>query len=247
MEVILLERIERLGQIGDVVNVKPGFARNFLLPQNKALRATPANRQVFEQQRADIEATSLKHRGEAEKVAEKLDGVTVILIRQASDSGQLYGSVNSRDVAEAVTEAGYAVERRQIILEHAIKMLGLHPIRVSLHPEVAVTVTANVAKTEEEAAVQLERGGALGQRELEAEEDAADAARRAAEEALAIADDKSTVADAAEGLVEDEVESKILSQVSDAADEAVEMPGTGGDESPADDGETQNEDEAGTD
>lgn len=215
MEVILLERIEKLGQIGDLVNVKPGFARNFLLPQKKALRATAANRDVFEHRRAEIEADNLTQKTEAEKVAEKLGDLTVTLIRQASDSGQLYGSVSSRDVAEAVSEAGFAIERRQVVLDRAIKMLGLHPVRVRLHPEVVISVTANVAKTEEEAAMQIERGGAIGQADLEAEEDAAEAALQSAESALALADDSGAEADAAEGLVEDDIERKLQSAASE--------------------------------
>jgi large subunit ribosomal protein L9 len=222
MEVILLERVERLGQIGDVVSVKPGFARNFLLPQKKALRATEANRAVFENRRSEIEASNLQEKTEAEKVAEKVEGISVVLIRQASDSGQLYGSVNSRDVADALTEAGYSVERRQVILDQAIKVLGLHAIRVRLHPEVTVTVTANVAKTDDEAVLQQERGGAIGQGELEAEADAAEAARQAAEEALALADDKSAVAEAAEGLVDEDVEQKLQSEAVEETEDGAE-------------------------
>ena len=237
MEVILLERVERLGQIGDVVNVKPGFARNFLLPQKKALRATNANREVFEKHRADIEATNLTLRGEAEKVAEKMDAVTVTVIRQASDSGQLYGSVSARDIAEAVSEAGYAVERRQVVMDRAIKMLGLHPIKVSLHPEVSVTVTANVAKSDEEAELQLESGGAVTDAEREADEDAAETARHAAEAALAIADDKDAEVEAAEGLVEDNVEKRLLSQA-EGTDEDAGSDETAG----ADDAAEENKD-----
>lgn len=240
MEVILLQRIERLGQIGDVVNVKPGFARNFLLPQKKALRSTAANREVFEHRRSEIEAENLEQRGEAEKVAEKLDGLTVVLIRQASDSGQLYGSVNSRDVANAVSEAGFAIDRRQVIMDRAIKSLGLHPIRLSLHPEVTVTVTGNVAKTEEEADLQLERGGAIGQADLEAEEEVVEAARVAAEAALALADDKGAIVEAAEGLVEDDVELKLQSEASDETEEAAEADGAAPDAAP-DGGQAQTE------
>ncbi len=226
MEVILLERVEKLGQIGDLVNVKPGYARNFLLPQKKALRATAANREVFEQRRVEIEADNLTHKTEAEKVAEKLGDLTVTLIRQASDSGQLYGSVSSRDVAEAVSEAGFSVERRQVVLDRAIKMLGLHPIRVRLHPEVVVSITANVAKTDEEAAIQIERGGAIGQADLEAEEDAAEAALQSAEAALALADDNTAEAEAAEGLVEDDVEKKLQSAATDDEEASDEVADT---------------------
>jgi large subunit ribosomal protein L9 len=154
MEVILLERIEKLGQMGDVVNVKPGFARNYLLPQRKALRATKENIAVFEGRRAHLEADNLNRRTEAEAVAKKLDGIKVVLVRQASDTDQLYGSVSPRDIAEAVTAAGFRIERRQVTLDRPIKAVGLHPIRVVLHPEVIVTVTANVARSEEEAEAQ---------------------------------------------------------------------------------------------
>jgi large subunit ribosomal protein L9 len=159
MEIILLQRVEKLGHIGDVVNVKPGFARNFLLPQKKALRATEENKKRFETQRAQIEANNLKAKEEAQKIAGKVDGLKVVLIRQASETGILFGSVSSRDVAEGVTKAGFTVERRQVVLDKPIKTLGLHPVRVALHPEVVVTVTANVAKSEDEAAIQEKAGG----------------------------------------------------------------------------------------
>ncbi len=152
--VVLLERIEKLGQMGQVVNVKPGFARNYLLPQKKAMRATKANLAYFETQRAQLEAANLNRKSEAEVVAGKLDGLRVVVIRQAGESGQLYGSVSSRDIAHAVTEAGFTIERHQVVLDHTIKTLGLHQIRVALHPEVAVNVTANVAQSPEEAEMQ---------------------------------------------------------------------------------------------
>jgi len=159
MEIILLQRVEKLGHIGDVVNVKPGFARNFLLPQKKALRATEENKKRFETQRAQIEANNLKLKDEAQKIAGKVDGLKVVLIRQASETGILFGSVSSRDIAEGVTKAGFTVERRQVVLDKPIKTLGLHPVRVALHPEVVVTVTANVAKSEDEAVMQEKAGG----------------------------------------------------------------------------------------
>jgi large subunit ribosomal protein L9 len=162
MEVILLERVHNLGQIGDVVKVKPGYARNFLLPLRKALRATQANKSKFEAQRAQIEATNLEKRGEAEKIRGKVDGLKVVLIRQAGETGQLFGSVNARDVADAVTAAGFTVDRRQVILDRPIKTLGLHPLRVALHPEVIVAITANVAKSTEEAEAQEKAGGFIG-------------------------------------------------------------------------------------
>jgi len=154
MDIVLLERVPSLGQMGDVVKVKPGYARNYLLPQKKALRANKANLAQFEKQRAQLEATNLERRREAESVATKVDGMTVTLIRQAGDSGQLYGSVSVRDVAEAMQAGGVSVDRRQVQLGQPIKMLGLHTITVNLHPEVAIKVTANVARTEDEAARQ---------------------------------------------------------------------------------------------
>lgn len=154
MEVILLERIEALGQMGDVVKVKPGYARNFLLPQKKALRATKENLAYFESQRAQLEAQNLKRRQDAEAVAKKLDGLQVVILRQAGETGQLYGSVSTRDIANAVTEAGFTVDRRQILLDQPIKSLGIFKTRVALHPEVIVTVSVNVAQSEEEAAMQ---------------------------------------------------------------------------------------------
>jgi large subunit ribosomal protein L9 len=160
MDVILLERIEKLGQIGDVVAVKPGFARNFLLPRKKALRATEENKKRFEAQRAQIEATNLKRKQEADKIAKKVDGLKIVVIRQASETGLLFGSVANRDIADGLTEAGFTVDRRQVILDKPIKTLGLHPVRVALHPEVIVTVTANVAKSADEA-TQQEKSGAV--------------------------------------------------------------------------------------
>jgi large subunit ribosomal protein L9 len=183
MDVILLERIERLGQMGDVVKVKPGFARNYLLPQKKALRATKENREYFEKQRAQLEAQNLTRRQDAEKVSTKLDGISVIIIRQAGEFGQLYGSVTTRDIATAITGAGFTVDRRQIMLDVPIKTLGLHKTRVALHPEVTVSVTLNVAPSEEEAAMQAagKTPGAPATPEAEAAVEAAAAAPAAAE------------------------------------------------------------------
>lgn len=155
MDVILLERIEKLGQMGEVVRVKPGFARNYLLPRRKALRATKDNMARFEVQRAQLEAQNLTRRQEAEAVAARLEGLSVMLLRQAAESGQLYGSVTARDIAEAVTEAGFTIQKSQVVLNQPIKELGLHTIRVVLHPEVNVTVSANIAKSAEEAKAQL--------------------------------------------------------------------------------------------
>jgi large subunit ribosomal protein L9 len=151
MQVILLERIGRLGQMGDVVNVKDGYARNFLLPQKKALRATPDNLTRFEKDRAQLEARNLELKKEAEAVAAKLNGQSFRTIRQAGDTGQLYGSVTTRDIAEVVTEGGFSLDRRQVILDRPIKTLGLQPVRVALHPEVLVQVTLNIARSQDEA------------------------------------------------------------------------------------------------
>ncbi len=151
MEVILLERVGRLGQMGDVVRVKDGYARNFLLPQGKALRATEANRKTFEGQRVQLEARNLELKTEAEGVSTRLDGQTFVSIRQAGDTGQLYGSVSTRDIADAVSAGGFSVERRQVLLDKPIKALGLHKVRVALHPEVVVNVSINVARSADEA------------------------------------------------------------------------------------------------
>lgn len=178
MDVILLERIENLGQMGDVVNVRPGYARNFLLPQKKALRASKSNMEVFENQRAQLEALNLKRRDEAQAVAGKMEGLTVLMVRQAGEAGHLYGSVSARDIMDAIKESGFTVSRSQINLDQPIKTLGRSPVKVSLHPEVAVTVTVVVARSQEEA----ERA-ANAQQEAEAAEAAAAAAE--ADEAVA--------------------------------------------------------------
>jgi large subunit ribosomal protein L9 len=178
MQVILLERIGRLGQMGDLVNVKDGFARNFLLPQGKALRATKTNRERFEKQRAQLEARNLELKSEAEAVAAKLQGQSFIVLRQAGDSGQLYGSVATRDIAAVVTEGGFSIERRQVMLDRPIKTLGLHDVRIGLHAEVEPHVTINVARSTDEAARQA-RGEQVKAMD-EAEEEAI-AARLAAE------------------------------------------------------------------
>jgi large subunit ribosomal protein L9 len=154
VDVILLERVEKLGQMGQVVKVRPGYARNFLLPQKKALRATKENLAYFDKQRAQLEAQNLQRRSEAEQVAQKIEGLSVIIIRQAGESGQLYGSVTARDIADAVTQAGFTIARGQVVLDKAIKTLGLYKLRVVLHPEVSVQVTANVAQSAEEAEMQ---------------------------------------------------------------------------------------------
>jgi large subunit ribosomal protein L9 len=164
MEVILLERVPRLGQMGDVVRVRDGFARNFLLPRNKALRATSANKERFETQRAQLEARNLERKTEAQAIAEKLDGQSFTVIRQAGESGVLYGSVSPRDLAETMTNDGFSVDRGQIALNQPIKTLGLHTVPVVLHPEVEVRVTINVARSPEEAERQA-RGEFVSTRE----------------------------------------------------------------------------------
>lgn len=155
VEVILLQRVEKLGQMGDIVKVKPGFARNFLLPQKKALRASKENREHFEQTRVELEAQNLKRREEAQRIAERVAGLSVVVIRQAGEAGNLYGSVAARDIAEACTAAGLSISRQQVSLAHPIKMLGLTPIKVVLHPEVTIEVTVNVARSQEEAERQV--------------------------------------------------------------------------------------------
>jgi len=164
MEVILLERVAKLGQMGETVKVRSGYARNFLLPRGKALRATEANKKHFEQQRAQLEARNLERRKEAEAVAEKLNGQSFVILRQAGETGVLYGSVSTRDLAEVMTQNGFTVDRNQIVLNTPIKNLGMHPVPVSLHPEVEVQVTINVARSPEEAERQA-RGEAVTARE----------------------------------------------------------------------------------
>jgi large subunit ribosomal protein L9 len=156
MDVILLERVEKLGGIGDVVSVKPGFARNFLLPRKKALRANEANRKVFEANRAQIEADNAARRSDAEKASKDVDGKSVTLIRQASNTGQLYGSVSVRDIVEALEAEGVKVQKNQVVLDRPIKAIGVNTVKVALHPEVAVSITVNVARSPEEAELQAQ-------------------------------------------------------------------------------------------
>lgn len=170
MEVILLERVARLGQMGDVVNVRPGFARNFLLPQGKALRASEANIARFEEQKVQLEVRNLETRKDAETLGERLDGQSFVIIRSASDGGALYGSVTPRDIADAATSEGFSLDRRQVILNAPMKELGLHDVILRLHPEVDVAVTVNVARSPEEA--ELQASGKSIQ-DLAAEEEAA--------------------------------------------------------------------------
>jgi large subunit ribosomal protein L9 len=171
MEVILLERVAKLGQMGETVRVKDGFARNFLLPKGKALRATKENKARFEGMRQDLEARNLAEKGEAQKVADKLDGKSFTVLRQASDAGHLYGSVSARDLAALITEAGIAVNRSQIALNAPIKTIGQHKVQVALHPEIDVTVTIGVARNAEEAE-RLARGENVTVRRQEGEEPA---------------------------------------------------------------------------
>lgn len=170
MQVILLERVEHLGQMGDVVKVRPGYARNYLIPQRRAAPATDENRKRFEAQRAQLEARNLERRKDAEAVAAKLNGLSVTLIRQAGDSGQLYGSATATDIAAAVSDAGFSVARSQVRLNQPIKALGLHTVSVSLHPEVVVSVQVNVARTADEAQIQA-RGGDITEPEDEREDE----------------------------------------------------------------------------
>ena len=229
MEVILLERVEKLGAIGDVVTVKNGFARNYLLPNKKALRANEANRKLFEANRKKIEADNADRRVEAEKAAKGVEGKTVQLIRQASNTGQLYGSVSARDIVEALAGEGAHVTKSQIVLDRPIKGIGMHDVKVALHPEVAVTVRVNVARSPEEADLQLqgidvmaqmfERDAAPPPEELvpvvetdEAEEVSADvpaAKEAAAEEPAVEASEPETAADATETPAAEEGEEQV--------------------------------------
>ena len=172
MQVILLERVAKLGQMGEVVDVKPGYARNYLLPQKKALSASAHNIAQFEAQKAQLEARNLETKTEAESLADKLDGEQFVVIRQASDSGALYGSVTTRDAADAATEAGFSLDRKQVALTGPIKELGLHSVSISLHPEVEATITLNVARSLEEA--ELQASGKTIQELAAEEEEAAD-------------------------------------------------------------------------
>lgn len=205
MQVILLERIGRLGQMGDVVTVKDGFARNFLLPHGKALRATKANRERFEKERAQLEARNLELKSEAEAVAAKLQGQSFIVLRQAGDSGQLYGSVATRDIAAVVSEGGFSIERRQVLLDRPIKTLGLHDVRIGLHAEVEPHVTINVARSADEAARQARGEQVTGKAMDEAEEESLRA--RVAAEQLFEEGAGAELAEGAEETAEEETES----------------------------------------
>lgn len=198
MQIILLERVEKLGTMGDVVTVKPGYARNFLLPTGKALRANKANLAKFEAEKAELVARNDQAKGEALKVAKDLEGVAVSIVRAASEMGQLFGSVNARDISAALVEAGHNVDRRQIVMDKAIKTLGLIDMRVNLHAEVSVSITLNIARSLEEAQTQLASGKAVIASELLDEEDTVvEDEAPAEEEAAADADEASESEDGA--------------------------------------------------
>ena len=163
MDIILLQRIEKLGTIGDVVTVKDGYARNYLLPQKKALRANDANKKVFEANRDRLEKENAERRTEAEKAGGKVDGTEIVLIRAASNTGQLYGSVNVRDIVNGLAEKGHEIDKKQVIMGHPIKSIGMHEVRVDLHPEVSITIKANVARSDDEAELQSQGVDVLAQ------------------------------------------------------------------------------------
>jgi large subunit ribosomal protein L9 len=224
MEVILLERVEKLGAIGDVVKVKDGFARNYLLPNKKALRANDSNRKLFETNRARIEEDNASRRSEAEKASKDVDGKTVQLIRQASNTGQLYGSVSARDIVEALESVGAMVTKSQIVLDRPIKALGVHEVKIALHPEVAVTVKVNVARSPEEADLQAQGVDVLQQM---FEEDAAPAV---AEELAPIAEAAAEAT--AEALAEETVEAPAEETVEVPAEEVAEASASEGEDQP---------------
>ena len=246
-QVILLERIEKLGAMGDVVNVKPGYARNYLLPQNKALRATESNIAYFETQKASLEKANSEKKKEAEKRAKPIDGKTVALIRQAGETGQLYGSVTAKDIAEAVTEAtGEKIERSMIDMNQNFKEIGLFPVSIALHSEVKVNVTVNIARTEDEAKTQAKTGKALivDDAAVAAEEKAEKEAKKAAEAEKSKADlmdkdaleaEKAAEAEAAEKAAEEEAkaakkaEAKAAKKAEAAEDEAEEAEASAAD------------------
>jgi len=213
MEVVLLERVPKLGQMGDIVRVKPGFARNYLLPRKKALRATKENMVYFETQRKRLETTNLERRQEAEQVAEKLKDFSVVLVRQASEALQLYGSVSPRDIAQAASEAGVQISRPQVNLDKAIKTLGLHSVEIVLHPEVSVPIKVNVARSVEEAEFQAQ-GGVLMAENVRAQMEAEEQQRLAEQQAALLEQSKAASAEAvAEGdAVEVEAEAEVASE-----------------------------------
>jgi large subunit ribosomal protein L9 len=211
MDVVLLERIEKLGQMGDVVSVRPGHARNFLIPQGKALRASKDNVAQFEAERAEREARNVDRRSEAEKTGEGIEGAHVILIRQASDNLQLYGSVKAHDIADGLIAQGFEIDRRSVVLPEPIKTLGMHEVHARLHPEVVVTVIANVARTIDEAEIQKETGRAVGRMVDEEEVVAAPAIEEMVEEDV--------LDQVAEDVAEASAESEVDEVDSEAADD----------------------------
>lgn len=219
MQVVLLERIAKLGQMGDIVTVKDGYARNFLLPQGKALRANKQNMERFESERAQLEADNLKLKTEAEAVKAKMDGESVIIIRQSSETGQLYGSVNTRDIATSYTEAGFSLNKSQIILDAPIKELGIYDISVSLHPEVEANVKINVARTEEEAELQA-RGESVT---IEAEEEETVEIEEVFEEGVEVSlDDEAQAEETVEAAPEETAEVASDEEASEEASEETE-------------------------
>lgn len=201
MEIILLERVDKLGKLGDVVKVKPGYARNYLLPTGKALRANKANLEKFEAERADRESRNAEARSSAEDAMKGMGGLSVILVRAASEMGQLFGSVSARDIADAVGEAGHSIDKRQVVMDKAIKTLGLFPVKVNLHAEVQVEVIVNIARSTEEAKKQAETGAAVVtdyDAEEESVEAVADAAITEAEANAEVAEEAPVEAEAAE-------------------------------------------------
>lgn len=203
MEVILLERVENLGQMGDVVKVRPGYARNFLLPQQKALRANEDNKKVFEAQRAELEARNLERKKEAESVAKKIDGQSFVLIRQSSEMGVLYGSVTTRDIAETASESGVNIERSQVRLDKPLKSLGVFAVRVMLHPEVDANINVNIARSEDEAERQARGENVLARAEEKvAEEETAETAPEFFDEGAQAAVEETSEAEAQEDKTE---------------------------------------------
>jgi len=232
MEIILLERIGRLGQMGDTVTVKDGFARNYLLPQGKALRATSANKERFEKDRSQLEARNLELKKEADAVAEKLNDQSFIAIRQAGDTGQLYGSVSTRDIADLVTAAGFTVARHQIELDKPIKVLGIHALHITLHPEVIVSVNVNVARSEDEAARQARGEDITGDiRDFEEEESI---------DAEEVFEDEDLAKQAEEALEEDVLDAEADAPAEDAAVDTAEAD-DGAEESSEDEGENKDD------
>ena len=227
MQIILLERIGKLGQMGDIVTVKDGYARNYLLPQGKALRATDANKERFEGERSQLEARNLELKTEAEGVAGKLDDQSFVAIRQAGDTGQLYGSVSTRDIADLITEAGFSVARHQVQLDKPIKVLGVHPLRVTLHPEVIVTVNVNVARSEDEAERQA-RGEDVTVEVEEVDEEEAIAAEE-------VFEDEDLAKQAEEALEAEATEEAETTDESAASEEPSDEPGEERGDAPAED------------